>query len=27
VREACDLLLWAQGHLDSALAPYLDEPT
>jgi 3-deoxy-D-manno-octulosonate 8-phosphate phosphatase (KDO 8-P phosphatase) len=27
VREACDLLLWAQGHLDTTLAPYLDEPT
>ena len=26
VREACDLLLWAQGHLDNTLAPYLDEP-
>lgn len=27
VREACDLILWAQNQLEATLAPYLGEPT
>lgn len=27
VREACDLILWAQGRLHSTLQPYLNEPS
>jgi|SRR5690554_197455 len=26
VREACELILWAQGKLDSVLSPYLEGP-
>jgi 3-deoxy-D-manno-octulosonate 8-phosphate phosphatase (KDO 8-P phosphatase) len=27
VREACDLILWAQNRLDATLAPYLGKPS
>ncbi|KXS50679.1 MAG: 3-deoxy-D-manno-octulosonate 8-phosphate phosphatase [Marinobacter sp. T13-3] len=27
VREACDLILWAQGHLTQTLAPYTGTPS